>query len=111
MHQAYPTKESSQPKRYQAHLVGTTYVYNFPDLFSKALNDVWVKARNTDPSLVLPKIFLESKKLVLDEHDDLTEVDRAPGNNTFGMVARLFILRTPEFPAGRQVFCGVKCGL
>jgi len=103
VHQAYPTKESLQPKRYQAHLVGTTYVYDFPDLFSKALNDVWVKARSTDSSLVLPKTFLESKELVLDEHDDLTEVDRAPGNNTFGMVAWLFILRTPEFPAGRQV--------
>ncbi|KAI6126082.1 acetyl-CoA carboxylase [Pisolithus croceorrhizus] len=69
---AYPTKESLQPKRYQAHLVGTTYK------------------------------FLEAKELVLDEHDELTEVDRAPGNNTFGMVAWVFTLRTPEFPDGRQ---------
>ena len=102
VHQAYPTKESLQPKRYQAHLIGTTYVYDFPDLFSKALHNVWVKARNTDPSLVVPKIFLESKELVLDEHDQLTEVDRAPGNNTFGMVAWVFNLRTPEFPLGRK---------
>jgi acetyl-CoA carboxylase / biotin carboxylase 1 len=100
---AYPTKESLQPKRYQAHLIGTTYVYDFPDLFSKALHNVWVKARNTDPSLVLPKTFLESKELVLDEHDRLTEVDRAPGNNTFGMVGWVFTLRTPEFPGGRKV--------
>ena len=100
---AYPTKESLQPKRYQAHLIGTTYVYDFPDLFSKALNNVWVKARNTDPSLVLPKKFLESKELVLDENDHLTEVDRAPGNNTFGMVGWVFALRTPEFPEGRRV--------
>jgi acetyl-CoA carboxylase/biotin carboxylase 1 len=99
---AYPTKESLQPKRYQAHLIGTTYVYDFPDLFSKALHNVWVKARNTDPSLVLPKKFLESKELVLDEHDRLTEVDRAPGNNTFGMVGWMFTLRTPEFPGGRK---------
>lgn len=101
--QAYPTKESLQPKRYQAHLIGTTYVYDFPDLFSKALNNVWVIARNTDPSLVLPKTFLESKELVLDEHDQLTEVDRAPGNNTFGMVGWVFTLQTPEFPQGRKV--------
>jgi len=100
---AYPTKESLQPKRYQAHLIGTTYVYDFPDLFSKALHNVWVKARNTDPSLVLPKTFLESKELVLDEHDQLTEVDRAPGNNTFGMVGWVFTLRTPEFQEGRKV--------
>jgi acetyl-CoA carboxylase / biotin carboxylase 1 len=100
---AYPTKESLQPKRYQAHLIGTTYVYDFPDLFSKALNNVWVKARNTELSLVLPKKFLESKELILDEHDQLTEVDRAPGNNTFGMVGWVFTLRTPEYPEGRRV--------
>lgn len=100
---AYPTKESLQPKRYQAHLIGTTYVYDFPDLFSKALNNVWNTARNTDPSLVLPKKFLDHKELVLDEHDKLAEVDRAPGNNTFGMVGWVFTLRTPEYPKGRKV--------
>lgn len=102
VHAAYPTKESLQPKRYQAHLIGTTYVYDFPDLFSKALHNVWVKAKSLDPSLVVPKVVLESKELVLDEHDELTEVDRAPGNNTFGMVAWVFTLRTPEFPHGRR---------
>ena len=102
VHQAHPTKESLQPKRYQAHLIGTTYVYDFPDLFSKALTNVWAKARAADPSLVQPKQILESKELVLDEHDQLTEVDRAPGNNTFGMVAWVFTLRTPEFPQGRK---------
>ncbi|KAJ7672696.1 acetyl-CoA carboxylase [Mycena rosella] len=102
-HQPYPTKESLQPKRYQAHLIGTTYVYDFPGLFSKALNNVWVKARVTDPSLVMPKVFLSSKELVLDENDQLVEVDRAPGNNTFGMVAWVFTLRTPEYPLGRKV--------
>lgn len=103
VHQVYPTKESLQPKRYQAHLIGTTYVYDFPDLFSKALHNVWDKARNTDPSLVLPKTFLDSKELVLDEHDQIVEVDRAPGNNTFGMVGWVFTLKTPEYPLGRRV--------
>ena len=99
---AYPTKESLQPKRYQAHLIGTTYVYDFPDLFSKALQNIWIKARSQDSSLNLPKKFLEAKELVLDEHDELAEVERAPGNNTFGMVAWVFTLRTPEYPGGRQ---------
>ncbi|KAK0238625.1 acetyl CoA carboxylase [Armillaria nabsnona] len=103
VHQAYPTKESLQPKRYQAHLIGTTYVYDFPDLFSKALQNVWAMARKTDSSLVPPKSFLESKELVLDEHDQITEVDRAPGNNTFGMVAWVFTMKTPEYPNGRRV--------
>ncbi|THU97749.1 acetyl CoA carboxylase [Dendrothele bispora CBS 962.96] len=103
VHHAYPTKESLQPKRYQAHLIGTTYVYDFPDLFSKALQNVWTKARQTDASLVLPKVMLESRELVLDENDQLVEVDRAPGNNTFGMVGWVFTMRTPEYPQGRRV--------
>lgn len=103
VNQAYPTKESLQPKRYQAHLIGTTYAYDFPELFSKALCNVWIKARTFDSSLILPKKLLEAKELVLDEHDQLTEVDRAPGNNTFGMVAWVFTLKTPEFPDGRKV--------
>ena len=103
VNQPYPTKESLQPKRYQAHLIGTTYVYDFPELFSKALHNVWVKARTFDSSLILPKKLLESKELVLDEHDQLAEVDRAPGNNTFGMVAWVYTLKTPEFPDGRKV--------
>ncbi|KAF9077899.1 acetyl-CoA carboxylase [Rhodocollybia butyracea] len=103
VHQPYSTKESLQPKRYQAHLIGTTYVYDFPDLFSKALQNVWDTARTTSSSLVKPKVLLESKELVLDEHDQLTEVDRAPGNNTFGMVGWVFTMRTPEFPNGRKV--------
>lgn len=101
--QPYPTKESLQPKRYQAHLVGTTYVYDFPDLFSKALQNIWIKQRQFNPGLVLPKLYLESKELVLDEHDQLVEVDRSPGNNTCGMVGWVFTMRTPEFPRGRKV--------
>lgn len=103
VNQPYPTKESLQPKRYQAHLIGTTYVYDFPELFSKALHNVWIKARTFDSSLIFPKKLLEAKELVLDEHDQLAEVDRAPGNNTFGMVAWVYTLRTPEFPDGRRV--------
>jgi acetyl-CoA carboxylase/biotin carboxylase 1 len=42
-------------------------------------------------------------ELVLDEHDELAEVERAPGNNTFGMVAWVLTLRTPEYSSGRKV--------
>ncbi|KIY63781.1 hypothetical protein CYLTODRAFT_493632 [Cylindrobasidium torrendii FP15055 ss-10] len=103
VHQTYPTKESLQPKRYQAHLVGTTYVYDFPGLFSKALQNVWAKAKKQDATLVVPKSFCDSRELVLDEHDQIAEVDRAPGNNSFGMVGWVFTMRTPEYPNGRRV--------
>lgn len=102
VHFAYPTKESLQPKRYQAHLIGTTYVYDFPELFGKALSNVWAQARKLNPSASVPKKVLESKELVLDENDQLQEVDRAPGNNSCGMVGWVFTLRTPEYPDGRR---------
>ncbi|EMD38813.1 hypothetical protein CERSUDRAFT_112545 [Gelatoporia subvermispora B] len=102
VHGPYPTKESLQPKRYQAHLIGTTYVYDFPDLFSKALSNVWAKARSINSTLTVPKKMLESRELVLDEHDQLQEVDRAPGNNSCGMIGWVFTLRTPEYPEGRR---------
>ncbi|KIJ55614.1 hypothetical protein M422DRAFT_199902 [Sphaerobolus stellatus SS14] len=103
VHHPFATKGSLQPRRYQAHLIGTTYVYDFPDLFSKALHNLWLKARAANPSLVQPKVFLVSKELVLDENDELQEVDRASGNNTCGMVAWVFTLYTPEVPRGRRV--------
>lgn len=103
VHYPFPTKESLQPKRYQAHLVGTTYVYDFPDLFQKSLHNLWMAAKVRDSSIVLPKIILESKELVPDEHDQLQEVDRSPGNNNIGMVGWTFTLRTPEYPTGRRV--------
>jgi acetyl-CoA carboxylase/biotin carboxylase 1 len=82
-----------QPKHYQAHLIGTTYVYDFPELFSKALHNLWIKARMTDSSLSSPKNTLEAKTRTW-EHDELTEVER---------VAWVFTLRTPEYPSGRKV--------
>ena len=102
VHFAYPTKESLQPKRYQAHLIGTTYVYDFPELFAKALSNIWAQARKLNPTLSLPKKILDSRELILDEHDQLQEVDRAPGNNACGMVGWVFTLRTPEYPHGRR---------
>ncbi|KAH7094196.1 acetyl-CoA carboxylase [Auriculariales sp. MPI-PUGE-AT-0066] len=103
VNQPYPTKESLQPKRYQAHITGTTYVYDFPDLFSKALQNIWLEAQAAKPGLEIPKKVLESRELVLDEHDKLQEVDRAPGNNNVGMIGWVFTVRTPEYPQGRPI--------
>ena len=86
VHFVYPTKEPLQPKHHQAHLIGTTYVYDFPELFSKVLSNTWVKAKWINPALSLPKKVLESRELILDKHDQLQEVNRAPGNNNCGMV-------------------------
>ncbi|CDS10010.1 hypothetical protein LRAMOSA02687 [Lichtheimia ramosa] len=99
----YPTKEWLQPRRYKAHLMGTTYVYDFPELFKQAIHNQWVQAIKHDASLKEPKQVIEGKELVLDEDGSIQEIDRAPGTNTVGMVAWLLTLRTPEYPQGRRV--------
>ncbi|KAI9799947.1 MAG: Acetyl-CoA carboxylase [Sarcosagium campestre] len=102
----YPTKEWLQPKRYKAHLMGTQYVYDFPELFRQAVQNSWTKAVTTHPSLrdkQPPRgSCIEYSELVLDDSDNLAEVSREPGTNTHGMVGWTVTAKTPEYPKGRR---------
>ncbi|KAJ5733760.1 Acetyl-CoA carboxylase [Penicillium malachiteum] len=102
----YPTKEWLQPKRYKAHLMGTQYVYDFPELFRQAFQNSWTKAVDSIPSLVSqrPPVgeCIDYSELVLDDTDNLVEVSREPGTNTHGMVGWIVTARTPEYPRGRR---------
>lgn len=101
----YQTKEFLQPKRYKAHVVGTTYAYDFPDLFRQALRKEWRAAADSNKGILppIPADPLKSEELVLDEFGKPQAVSRAPGNNNIGMVAWLFTMCTPEYPKGRQI--------
>ena len=104
VNQPYPTKEWLQPKRYKAHVVGTTYVYDFPDLFRQALRRAWKAAVERNPSgPQAPKDPLKAVELVLDEFGQPHEVPRAPGSNSIGMVGWIYTMFTPECPTGRKV--------
>ncbi|KAB8301664.1 hypothetical protein EYC80_003499 [Monilinia laxa] len=102
----YPTKEWLQPKRYKAHLMGTQYVYDFPELFRQAIQNSWVKAVKKHSSLADKQPptgeCIEYSELVLDDNDGLAEVSREPGTNTHGMVGWLVTAKTPEYPRGRK---------
>lgn len=102
----YPTKEWLQPKRYKAHLMGTQYVYDFPELFRQAFQNSWTKAVAQVPSMLekRPPVgeCIDYNELVLDDTDNLVEVNRGPGTNTHGMVGWLVTARTPEYPRGRR---------
>ncbi|KAK7740495.1 acetyl-coenzyme-A carboxylase [Cytospora paraplurivora] len=102
----YPTKNHLQPKRYKAHLMGTQYVYDFPELFRQAIQNSWTDAVKVTPALAekQPPIgeCIDFSELVLDDTDKLTEVSREPGTNTCGMVGWLINARTPEYPRGRK---------
>ncbi|KAG9067876.1 acetyl-coenzyme-A carboxylase [Linnemannia hyalina] len=103
VNQPYPTKEWLQPRRYKAHLMGTTYVYDFGELFRQAVRAQWNHAVKANPSLKTPNQVLEMRELVLDEKQQLQQVVREAGSNNCGMVAWIFTLRTPEYPEGRQI--------
>ncbi|KAG0277801.1 acetyl-coenzyme-A carboxylase [Linnemannia exigua] len=103
VNQPYPTKEWLQPRRYKAHLMGTTYVYDFGELFRQAVRAQWNHAVKANPSLKTPSQVLEMRELVLDEKQQLQQVVREAGSNNCGMVAWIFTLRTPEYPEGRQI--------
>ncbi|KAJ5349021.1 hypothetical protein MYU51_011793 [Penicillium brevicompactum] len=102
----YPTKEWLQPKRYKAHLMGTQYVYDFPELFRQAFQNSWTKVAQKIPSLYekRPPVgeCIDYSELVLDDTDNLVEVSREPGTNTHGMVGWIITARTPEYPRGRR---------
>ncbi|XP_060048534.1 acetyl-CoA carboxylase 2 isoform X2 [Erinaceus europaeus] len=93
----YVTKDLLQAKRFQAQSLGTTYVYDFPEMFRQALFKLWGSPDG------YPKDVLTYKELVLDSQGQLVEMNRLPGGNEVGMVAFRMRLKTPEYPDGRDV--------
>ncbi|KAF2660587.1 hypothetical protein K491DRAFT_688039 [Lophiostoma macrostomum CBS 122681] len=102
----YPTKGALQPKRYKAHLMGTQYVYDFPELFRQATENSWHAAVAKHPYLREKQPprgeCIEYYELVLDDNGDLAEVNRDHGSNTIGMVGWIVTAKTPEYPRGRR---------
>uniref|UniRef100_A0A667Z1L8 acetyl-CoA carboxylase n=1 Tax=Myripristis murdjan TaxID=586833 RepID=A0A667Z1L8_9TELE len=93
----YVTKDLLQAKRFQAQTLGTTYVYDFPEMFRQALFKLW------GPGDKYPKDVLMCSELVLDSQGRLTQLNRLPGDNDVGMVAFRMRMKTPEYPEGREI--------
>ncbi|KAF2139143.1 uncharacterized protein K452DRAFT_232893 [Aplosporella prunicola CBS 121167] len=102
----YPVKGALQPKRYKAHIMGTQYVYDFPELFRQAVENSWHAICAKHPALKdkqpVKGECIEYNELVLDDSDTLVEVNREPGANTIGMVGWIVTAKSPEYPKGRR---------
>ncbi|KAK7108725.1 hypothetical protein V1264_016404 [Littorina saxatilis] len=101
----YVTKDHLQLKRFQAQSSGTTYVYDYPEMFRQALMQQWEKydkqyGRKEERN---PLDILTCVELVLDSREHLCKHNRLPGENEIGMVAWRMTLKTPEFPDGRDI--------
>ncbi|RKP13306.1 carboxyl transferase domain-containing protein [Piptocephalis cylindrospora] len=104
----YQTKEWLQPRRYKAHVMGTTYVYDFPELFRSALETLWASAPWSNGGTggargLKREEMLTVRELVWDHEGHVQILDRPPGSNACGMVAWLMTLCTPEYPKGREI--------
>ncbi|XP_074868764.1 acetyl-CoA carboxylase 2 isoform X2 [Carettochelys insculpta] len=93
----YITKDLLQSKRFQAQSLGTTYVYDFPEMFRQALFKLWGSTEWH------PEDVLTYTELVLDSQGQLVEMNRIPGGNEIGMVAFRMKLKTSEYPNGREI--------
>ncbi|XP_053219260.1 acetyl-CoA carboxylase 2 isoform X2 [Podarcis raffonei] len=93
----YVTKDLLQSKRFQAQSLGTTYVYDFLEMFRQALFKLW-GSTEADPADVLTYT-----ELVLDSQGQLVQMNRLPGGNEIGMVAFKMKMKTPEYPRGRDI--------
>uniref|UniRef100_A0A2I3HUI2 acetyl-CoA carboxylase n=1 Tax=Nomascus leucogenys TaxID=61853 RepID=A0A2I3HUI2_NOMLE len=93
----YVTKDLLQAKRFQAQSLGTTYIYDFPEMFRQALFKLWGSPDK------YPKDILTYTELVLDSQGQLVEMNRLPGGNEVGMVAFKMRFKTQEYPEGRDV--------
>ncbi|GIY74925.1 acetyl-CoA carboxylase [Caerostris extrusa] len=99
----YMTKDYLQLKRFQAQSNGTTYVYDFPDMFQQSLNRLWEEYSIGRQEMEVPTQLLKYTELVLDSSGNLVERKRLPGENDIGMVAWKMTFITPEYPQGREV--------
>ncbi|KAM8886755.1 acetyl-CoA carboxylase isoform 2-T4 [Spinachia spinachia] len=93
----YVTKDLLQAKRFQAQTLGTTYVYDFPEMFRQALFKLWGAGEK------YPKDVLMCTELVLDPEGQLVQMNRLPGDNDVGIVAFKMKMKTPEYPEGRDI--------
>ncbi|XP_040354637.1 acetyl-CoA carboxylase isoform X4 [Ixodes scapularis] len=99
----YLTKDYLQQKRFQAQSNGTTYVYDFPEMFRQALLRLWEEHLEMRGGEEVPSSLLSCVELVLDPQGRLVEHKRLPGENDVGMVAWRMTMVTPEYPEGRDV--------
>lgn len=101
----YQTKDHMQSKRYLAQKMGTTYVFDYPEMFRQALMKLWREYKIDHPDVDEPNLveLLHCTELVVDEKGHLVEMNRLPGENECSMVAWRLTLKTPEFPNGRDL--------
>jgi acetyl-CoA carboxylase/biotin carboxylase 1 len=124
VHSPYPVTRPFEGRRLQAlQRSDTLYCYDFVELIEHAAIQAWkdFAADRPHARITVPSSVVVSRELVVSRSGDcenggaknwhanelerltLKPVDRPAGQNDVGMVAWLMTIRTPEYPAGRQL--------
>jgi len=107
----YPTSNQIQLKRGSARRIGSTYAYDFLGLFEISLIQEWNQHLTSlaegsftgeIPDQIPSEIF-KAEELVLKGHALVKDDSRLVGTNTLGMLAWHTVMKTPEYPEGREV--------
>ncbi|CAG9767703.1 unnamed protein product [Ceutorhynchus assimilis] len=103
----YLAKDYLQQKRFQAQSNGTTYVYDYPEMFRQMVDLQWKQYSQQfiSEQVSIPDKLMDFVELVLDVETEsrLVEQKRVAGENNVGMVAWKLTLYTPEYPDGRDI--------
>ncbi|GMH72279.1 hypothetical protein TrLO_g4355 [Triparma laevis f. longispina] len=106
----YGTSNIVQTKRAIARRVGSTYTYDFLGLLEVGLVEQWdthlKELASADISRAadsMPSAIFKSDELLLDENGSIAKGSRNIGSNKIGMVAWHTVMKTPEYPEGRDV--------
>src|SRR5438067_233806 len=89
----YPRSSGLQRKRFLAQSRGTSFVYDLPAMFSKAVSRSWSKHNKKSPK----EKVLEAQEFEVDAQGKFVATNRPPGSNKIGMVAWRLRMSTPEY--------------
>lgn len=105
----YPMSNSVAIKRAAARRIGSTYAYDFLGLIAVSLIGMWeaylneLKLSMPGPLMEkMPSNIFSSEELILKD-GKLVKDFRIVGTNKIGMLAWHTMMKTPEYPEGREV--------
>lgn len=101
----YPSSNKLQLKRNAARRTGSTYAYDFLGLIEVAVINSWQNyfEKIGSTGSLPPSLFSFDELVLSRDGKTLLKEKRIPGENKVGMLAWTCTMKTPQYPAGREV--------
>ncbi|VDN04662.1 unnamed protein product [Thelazia callipaeda] len=101
----YLGRSEIDKRRLKARVLKTTYVYDYPLLFQRAVISTWLTPEESQKphNLMLEELCQFHELVYNEDSQQLVELDEAGSLSKIGMVAWRVRLVVPEYPEGREV--------